>query len=254
MYRYHPFLFQTARALGGLAFVVALTGCTAGSVSSLLFAALLALGSAAGLSACANSHSNVDGGPRVDGCPGDSSQDAGGNWESCCVDGVVTTCFCPAGVACNYGWYTACGDGTCGLDGCDGGAAPMEDAGTDAGASTWERCCSGGLISLCECPAGSECNYGWFEPCDARTCVYPGGTCPPPDAGPRPPIDAGVDAGWIDAGVDDAGAVDAGGYWEPCCVDERVTTCFCPGGAACNFGWFTPCGDGTCIATPDGSC
>jgi hypothetical protein len=253
MRRDHPFIFQAARALGGLAFLVALTGCTAGSVSSLVLAAFLALGSA-GLSACASSHSNVDGGARIDSGSADSGQDAGGIWESCCVDGMITTCFCPAGVACNYGWYTACGDGTCGFDGCDAGA-PTEDAGTeDAGMSTWEPCCSGGMITLCECPAGFACNYGWFENCGGNTCVFPGETCPSDlDAGPLPPFDAGEDAGSIDAGSVDPG-VDAGGHWEPCCIDERVTTCFCPAGAACNFGWFTPCSDGTCVATPGGSC
>lgn len=225
--RRNPFIFQVARVLGGLAFLVALTGCTAGSVSSLVLAAVLALGSA-GLSACASSHSNVDGSARIDG-----GQDAGGVWESCCVDGAITTCFCPAGAICNYGWFERCGDGTCGMNDCDAGAPNTEDAGM----STWEPCCSGGMITLCECPAGFACNYGWFERCSESTCVSPGEQCPSD-------LDAGIDAG----------SIEPDGTWEPCCVEERVTTCLCPAGAVCNFGWFTPCSDGSCVAAPGGSC
>jgi len=61
------------------------------------------------------------------GCPidaGDTS-DAGdvpdstdtargeGRWQRCCEDGEVSTCFCPAGVACNYGLFKSCGGGKC---------------------------------------------------------------------------------------------------------------------------------------------
>ena len=44
-------------------------------------------------------------------CPDTETCD--GSWEACCVDGRIDSCCCPAGVACNYGWYTSCGDGTC---------------------------------------------------------------------------------------------------------------------------------------------
>lgn len=43
------------------------------------------------------------------------SRDAGGAWEPCCDDatGTISSCFCPAGVACNYGMYVSCPDGSC---------------------------------------------------------------------------------------------------------------------------------------------
>lgn len=162
--------------------------------------------------------------------------DAGdGNWERCCVDGEIDSCFCPAGAACNYGWFTDCGGGTCsfGPDGC-GPDAGMEDAGVDAGSGDWEPCCVDGVVDSCFCPAGAECNYGWFIDCGD-------GTCGPSDES------CDVDAGAPDAGAGDAG-VDAGldGYWENCCVDGMVDSCFCPGGAICNYGWYNDCGDGTC--------
>jgi len=44
-----------------------------------------------------------------------------GEWEPCCVDGVIEVCFCPAGAVCNYGP---------GLSRCGGdGGAPDGDAG-----------------------------------------------------------------------------------------------------------------------------
>lgn len=41
--------------------------------------------------------------------------DAGepGTWERCCTDGLIDWCFCPEGVACNYGQYQDCGGGAC---------------------------------------------------------------------------------------------------------------------------------------------
>lgn len=36
-----------------------------------------------------------------------------GTWQSCCKNGVVDSCFCPANMACNYGMYQDCGDGVC---------------------------------------------------------------------------------------------------------------------------------------------
>lgn len=54
------------------------------------------------------------------------------------------------------------------------------------------------------------------------------------------------------------GSVDAaagdGGTWEVCCKDHVVDTCFCPTGATCNFGWYTDCGDGTCMPEVDAVC
>ncbi|AKF04670.1 hypothetical protein [Sandaracinus amylolyticus] len=49
-----------------------------------------------------------------------------------------------------------------------------------------------------------------------------------------------------DAGRRDA-EVDAGGSWDTCCNDGRVDTCFCPGGASCNYGLgLVVCADGRC--------
>lgn len=52
------------------------------------------------------------------GTPDAGEPDAGGTWEPCCnAEGRIDTCFCPAGVACNYGLYEDCGDGLCVLPG-----------------------------------------------------------------------------------------------------------------------------------------
>ncbi len=41
-------------------------------------------------------------------------EECDGTWESCCNgDGMVDQCCCPDGMACNFGWYNDCGDGTC---------------------------------------------------------------------------------------------------------------------------------------------
>ena len=162
-------------------------GCAAGAgwtgtiAVALSFAALV-------LGGCSTSHGTGEDAAVTDAArePDAADVDAGeGTWEPCCVDGVVETCFCEAGWACNYGAFVTCADGTCAYD----PSCQLEDGGVDAG------------------------------------------------------VDAGSDAG-LDAGPED---VDAGGYWEPCCVDGMIDTCFCPAGAACNYGWFTDCGDGTCV-------
>lgn len=94
------------------------------------------------------------------------------------------------------------------------------------------ECCRNGKISTCTCPANTYCNYGDFLDCGDGTCTL-GGAAQCGDGGPD-----------IDTGVPDAGA-DAGRFG-PCCMNGRVTTCFCPAQVACNYGWFTNCGDGTC--------
>ena len=117
-----------------------------------------------------------------------------GTWDVCCDNGTVSTCFCPAGTACNYGWFQDCGDGVCAYDQCDDAAVPdaeVVDAAVpdaeplDAGQAdaadmggTWEPCCQGGIVESCYCPAGAECNYGWFEDCGEGTCTGPGQMCP----------------------------------------------------------------------------
>lgn len=150
-----------------------------------------------------------DGGGPGDGGPGDAQPDMGGPrdmaadggfWESCCVDGVVDTCYCPADTACNYGWYQDCGDGTCAYDQCeqpdlgppdegppdaepdqgapDQGVTDLGPPEPDMEAGAWEPCCVEGVIDSCYCPAGAECNYGWFEDCGGGACTVPGGDCP----------------------------------------------------------------------------
>lgn len=66
----------------------------------------------------------------------DAGVDAGGDWEPCCDDatGTIDSCFCPAGVECNYGLFRTCDDGRC----TSFGACPEDDAGPaipDAGAA-----------------------------------------------------------------------------------------------------------------------
>lgn len=93
-------------------------------------------------------------------------------------------------------------------------------------------CCDDGRVSSCACPAGWACNYE-FTVCDDGTCR--GGedvsACGSDNGSPQ---DAGSDA-QLDAGT-----------MERCCVDGVVSTCFCPANVACNYGWFSDCGDGTC--------
>ncbi len=132
----------------------------------------------------------------------------------------------------------------------DGGVDASVDGGwtDDAGTGHWEACCKtagdGGYeIGQCLCPPNQSCNYGWFARCSDGTCEPHGNlTC-----------DRDLDGGAPDAGLD-AGA-DAGGSWETCC-DWRgdggvLSTCFCPEGTACNYGWFAHCTDGSCAPTPD---
>src|SRR5690606_26612912 len=185
------------RIAGVLGLGLALAGCAAGGgwaagALALMAAAMLAV------SGCSSSHSPED-----------------GTWQECCVEGRIDTCFCPADAICNYGWYNDCGDGTC-TD--PSTMCPVVDAGVpdDAGGS-WESCCVEGRIDTCFCPAGTACNYGWYESCGDGTCAPRGGACPD--------LDAGVPG-------------DAGGTWESCCVEGRIDTCFCPAGVACNYGWY----------------
>jgi hypothetical protein len=112
--------------------------------------------------------------------------------ERCCRDGRLTTCFCPAGEACNYGEFLqVCDDGTCGYGESremvcgagDGGVsdASAGDAGPGDAGGTYQPCCEGGRLTTCFCPAGAICNYAPWEDCGGGRCVYYGETCP--DAG-----------------------------------------------------------------------
>jgi hypothetical protein len=223
--------------------------------SPLLVGLLLALASPA--AGCADSVVAGDAG----------TPDAGGRWEACCQSGRVSTCFCPAGAVCNYGWFTDCGDGTCE----PGPSLPGARCG-DGGAGTWEPCCVDGRVTTCFCSAGEACNYGWFTDCGGGTCeAGPGSGCGDGGA-PRPDGHAvccdfeaerlttcacpgGLCAGGpfttcargrcvdLDAACTPDGSETG---WYPCCEDGRVTSCHCPDGAACDPVPFTPCGDGTC--------
>lgn len=145
-----------------------------------------------------------------------TAADAGpkGTWEPCCKDGVISTCLCPAGAACNYGWFTKCSDTTCvgGGQSCDdaggdavGGdtVAPIDAGGADAtvidagqpdagqpdagqpdaaavdAGGKWEKCCKNGKVDQCLCPFGVACNYGMFKDCGNGACAMPNQPCPP---------------------------------------------------------------------------
>lgn len=64
-------------------------------------------------------------------CSAEGGKNDGGTYSRCCEHGRVEMCFCPAGMACNYGWFTDCGGGAC-IDGpsADAAACPR-DAGAD---------------------------------------------------------------------------------------------------------------------------
>lgn len=93
-------------ALASLAAIsLVLAGCAqAGPVAGLWpVALLLSALSMVGLAACGRASA-----------PTDAAVDGAASWEACCEDGVLTTCYCPAGWACNYSrGLRACGDGTC---------------------------------------------------------------------------------------------------------------------------------------------
>ena len=129
--------------------------------------------------------------------------EAEGSWETCCEDGVISTCYCPPKTACNYGLFSRCGGNTCSYGGCppeagdtgdavdvpDTGDVPdVSDAGDaiDAAEGSWDPCCKNGEISTCYCPPGAACNYGRFKSCGGNTCTYAFG-----DAGCS--TDTGVD-------------------------------------------------------------
>jgi hypothetical protein len=149
--------------------------------------------------------SGDEGGATPEPTGGNAGGTAGqaGTMDICCVDNQTTTCFCPAGSSCNFGWFTdfypdgtccAQGDATC-SNGGSGGAGGTDTGGTagdattggnvsggtsgsgpvggEAGAGTWEQCCEDGRTSQCLCPAGSVCNFGMdVEFLPGRRCCY----------------------------------------------------------------------------------
>jgi hypothetical protein len=132
------------------------------------------------------------------------------------------------------------------------GCAASHEAGTpcceESRADGWGR------VSTCHCPAGWACNYAPFADCGGGVCRIGSrsepGICddrPLRDAGPRDAPDATLPP---DAPIV-VGSPDAPGFYEPCCETGpdgigHVSTCFCPAGWACNYGWFTRCGGDTC--------
>lgn len=221
-----------------LALTLAIAGCTAAGSPGAILVAVLSL-AAALFASCGPftpvSEKAEDAGPGTD---------AGGRWETCCKDGRIDACYCPPHTACNYGWFTRCGDDTCmqGVNASCGDAGLPDggrnDAGIDGG--TWNECCVEGRIDICYCPPGAACNYGWFTDCGGGRCEIGSSTCG----------DGGITDGGSDAGPGDAGRED-GGTWDACCVDGKVSSCYCPPGAACNYGWFSACGGDTCVAGPN---
>ena len=160
---------RTVGLISLLVGALGLAGCAAGvgfAPLFVLFAAALVIGGCSDSEKC-----------------GDGKKRGNGSCDTCCIDGTLSTCYCPANYACNYDWNSCMPDG--GNDG-------STDAATDA----------------------SE---------DASTDASPDGT-----------VDGASDA-----------ATDAGGTWDPCCVEGRIETCFCPAGAACNYGMgLVDCGGG----------
>jgi hypothetical protein len=188
-------------------------GAGAGVSIAVFLIALLGLG----VAACTDDSSAKDGGGwhvgddvSTDASDTSDTADAEGTWESCCEGGQISTCYCPPRTACNYGMYYDCGDGTCTYD----PEMCVDDAGHTEDADITE-------------------DAGHTEDADITE-----------DADAAPIEDVSDTADATDTGDVDA---DADGHWSACCLNGEVDSCFCPSGVACNYGWFTDCGDGTCV-------
>jgi hypothetical protein len=121
----------------------------------------------------------------------------------------------------------------------------------DADAGHWESCCVNGHVSSCFCPAHMACNYGWYQSCGDDLCVPPGQSCDGADAGDAGDPEDAVEEQDIHQEFDVVDEPDArDGTWQPCCKNGVIESCFCPGGAICNYGWFHDCGEGTCASGP----
>lgn len=160
-----------------------------------------------GVAACSDDTRTNNGWQVEENNDNNDNNNRDGTWQTCCINGQVDSCFCEANASCNYGWYTDCGDGTC--------------------------------VS----------NFG-----DPEDAVCPG------DAGDAGDVTDTTDASDASDTTDTADTADAAdaadtadtadardGTWQSCCNDGQVDTCFCPSGVACNYGWYTDCGDGTCV-------
>jgi len=141
----------------------------------------------------------------------------GGRYETCCVNGITTTCLCPV-QTCNFGWFTDFyPDGTCCTESAEQACPPGSG---DAGGTG-----PGGGGFGGDSPGGTGPGGGGFGG------DSPGGTGP-----------GGGGFGGL-AGGGNGG--EGGSYWEECCVDDVVTLCECPINHSCNFGWdLDQCGAG----------
>lgn len=142
------------------------TGCAGGGGGAALVVALLV---ALGVGGCASR------GDAPDARAGDARA---GHCEPCCgfrpdfgyCGSSTTSCFCPAGVSCNYAW------------GCIDASVPFDGGVARDSGGTLEPCCvldDGGLlgtVSSCFCPAGTACGFASFVDCGD-------GACSAPDAG-----------------------------------------------------------------------
>jgi hypothetical protein len=199
-----------------------------------------------------------------DGTTTGTEECADGNWETCCTsEGEIDQCCCPEGVACNFGMFTTCNDGSCANDPDECPAdIDVTEADTDepkdvvetadtkepedvtekdegpACDGQWENCCKDEKVDQCCCPEGVACNFGMYKNCGDGICVsFAEDLCPGEKADiVEPPKD--VEPEDTNNGCN--------GNWETCCKQGKIDQCCCPEGAACNFGWFTKCSDTTC--------
>lgn len=149
---------QQARALVILVSLGALASCAGGGSLGLLLVLLVA----------------VAGCGQFDTEPVGGTPDMGnGTWEMCCLDDAGPgLCFCPEGMACNYGW--TCLDAGSPEVGFDLGVSDtsVSDTGvSDRGLGTWDPCCVDGILDVCYCPEGRACNYGAYTDCGDGTCA-----------------------------------------------------------------------------------
>lgn len=149
-------------------------------------------------------------------------------WVVCCQRGAIDTCFCDDQTSCERPVF-ACPSGACASNPqCiiepTGGGTGYADAGTTGGgAGTGGGSATGG---------GAATVDGGYS--DAGT----GG-------GGGASEDAGTGGGGGSAPTGGGTGVSTG--FEFCCVNSRVTSCFCPI-TGCVGAPFTPCPGGACVA------
>ncbi|HIA03510.1 MAG TPA: hypothetical protein EYN06_06195 [Myxococcales bacterium] len=203
------------RVLFVLALGLILAGCAgAGGAASSILAAVMA-----SMLVVSCSDSNTTG--QSDVVVSSDTGECSGAWEKCCSNGVISDCCCPEGMACNYGMFETCADGSCSdmPDACPGDSdvteadvpvaediAQTEDTVVEDTVvedtvvedtvvedtvencdGLWEQCCLDGTVAKCCCPEGVACNYGMYTQCSETTCVGPADLCPDaPKKDPEP--------------------------------------------------------------------